>query len=124
MSERYQIVEDATGHKVNVIIWDGDTSQWSPDPGFTVSLDDGTPIWEAPPEFVTARQIRLALNALGLRTLVENFVTATGDQNVKDEWEYATEIYRASPLVAGCMMVLGKTDDERDDLFRLAATFG
>lgn len=75
---------------------------------------------QAPPVMtVTARQIRLAMNALGIRAQVEAAVAAA-DQNTRDEWEYATEIRRDWPAFVAMAAALGKTDAEIDALFNLA----
>ena len=73
------------------------------------------------PPTVTPRQIRLALNATGLRATVESAVAA-GSQDLKDWWEYALDIERNHPLIAGMAAQLGISDQQLDDLFRLAAT--
>ena len=70
---------------------------------------------------VTPRQIRLALNASGLRSAVENAVKS-GDQDLKDWWEYALEIERHHPLIEAMGAALGKSSDDLDNLWRLAAT--
>lgn len=73
------------------------------------------------PTVVSPRQIRLALNQEGLRTDVENYV-ASASQDVKDSWDYATEFVITDPLIVGCMQALGKTQDDLNALFQLAAT--
>lgn len=70
---------------------------------------------------VTPRQIRLALNAAGLRATVENAVKA-GNQDIKDWWEYALEIERNHPLIVGMAAQLGITEQQLDELFTLAVT--
>lgn len=70
---------------------------------------------------VTPRQIRLALNQTGLRSTVEQAV-AGGSQDLKDWWEYALDIERDNALVVGMAAQLGITEQQLDDLFRLAAT--
>lgn len=39
---RYATVRDSDGAVVKITIWDGDTSKWSPPPGHTAILDNGT----------------------------------------------------------------------------------
>jgi hypothetical protein len=68
----------------------------------------------------SAWQMRKALNATGLRDAIETAVSASGDQTVKDGWEYATEFERYDPLVLQFGAALGKTDIEMDELFELA----
>lgn len=84
-----------------------------------VSVEDPDP---APlPTVVTPWQIRKALNASGLRGLIEASV-AGADQTTKDAWEYALEFRRDNPLITGLAVALGKTEAELDDLFALAAS--
>lgn len=73
------------------------------------------------PDAVSPRQIRLALNQLGLRAMVEQAV-ASGSQDLRDWWEYALDIERDNALVVGMAQQLGITEQQINDLFRLAAT--
>lgn len=68
----------------------------------------------------TARQARLALHAAGLLASVEAAIQAEGGA-VAIEWEYATTIERASPLVASMAQSLGLTEPQLDALFTQAA---
>lgn len=68
----------------------------------------------------TARQARLALHAAGLLADVEAAIAAAGGA-VAIEWEYASTIERASPLVASMAGALGLTDAQLDALFTAAA---
>jgi len=74
------------------------------------------------PQSVSPWQMRRALNQLGLRAMVEAAVAA-GDQDARDGWDYALEIRRDNPLLAGMASALGMTNAQLDDLFRLAASF-
>jgi len=41
MTEKYAILDQAAGHLVNVVLWDGDTAKWTPPTGTTaVKLAD------------------------------------------------------------------------------------
>lgn len=73
------------------------------------------------PQSVTPRQIRLALYEIGLRQQVEDYVNSQ-DITVKDSWNFATTIERTNPLILACKSALGKTDEELDQLFILAAS--
>lgn len=73
------------------------------------------------PEAVTPVQFRRALRRAGLYNAVAAYV-ATQDADTQDAWEYAVSIPRTDPLVAQAAAGLGQSDDEVDDLFRLAAT--
>lgn len=70
---------------------------------------------------VSPLQIRRALRQSGLFEAVVAFIASASD-DVRDAWEYALQIDRADPLIAGAAQALGVTDEQVDDLFRLAAT--
>jgi hypothetical protein len=78
--------------------------------------------YEAPivPTSVTPRQIRLALNILGIRNTVEEAVSVAS-QDIKDTWNYSTEIDRNNPLIAGMANTLGLAEAQVDSLFILAS---
>lgn len=65
---------------------------------------------------MTPRQIRLILNATGLRSQVEAMV-AQSSQDVKDTWEFSTMIERSNPMLIAMAGQLGLTDQQIDDLF-------
>lgn len=64
-------------------------------------------------------RLRLALNQLGLRNMVESAV-ANSDQTIKDAWEYAVSFSIDSPLLKGMAYGLGLTDTDLKNLFILA----
>ena len=70
---------------------------------------------------VTPWAIRKALNVSGLRASVEAAVKS-GSQDLKDAWEFAQEFKRLDPLVIALGQGLGVSDEELDNLFKLAAT--
>jgi hypothetical protein len=71
---------------------------------------------------VTPLQMRRALNASNLRDAVEAAVAAA-PQDVRDAWEFATEIRRNDALLISLATALGKSDADLDILFQLAASF-
>lgn len=77
----------------------------------------------APPTVYTCTpwQIRKALNATGLRESVE-IAISQADQETKDAWAYAASFERNHSLVISIGLVLGKTEEELDALFKLAAS--
>ena len=89
--------------------WDGTT--------LTAPPAAPTPI----PQSVTMRQARLALLAAGLLDTVETAIAGAGPAAVI-EWDYATEVQRASGLVPAMATALGLTDEQIDALFVQAAT--
>jgi hypothetical protein len=81
---------------------------------------DPTRLPPTTPTSVTARQARLALFAAGLLSTVEAAIAAEGGA-VAIEWEYASTIERASPLVTEIASSLGLTEEQLDALFTQAA---
>ncbi|MGX9427978.1 hypothetical protein [Bradyrhizobium sp. LeoA1S1] len=70
----------------------------------------------------SARQIRLAMNQLGLRDEIEAYV-ASQLIDVRDSWQFTTEFDIAHPFVVGAKEALNKSDEELVALFTLAQTF-
>lgn len=68
------------------------------------------------PQTVTMRQARLALLQAGLLDAVTAAVQQAG-QAVQIEWEYATDVRRASPLVQAISAGMGLTEAQVDALF-------
>jgi hypothetical protein len=71
------------------------------------------------PIIVSPRQIRQALTQTGLRDIVEQAVAA-GDQDLKDWWEFSTQIESTHPAVIEMASVLSVTDEQLGALFELA----
>lgn len=70
---------------------------------------------------VTMRQARLALSQQGLLTTVQENVSQLPEA-AQIEWEYAGQVERQSSLVSTLGAALGLTEEQLDDLFRLAET--
>ncbi len=70
---------------------------------------------------VSPLQMRRALRQAGLYDAVTAYV-AGQDADTQDAWEYAVQIDRMDPLIAGAASSFGMSDTAVDDLFRLAAT--
>ena len=73
------------------------------------------------PSVITMRQARLALLQAGKLSEVNAAILQAGEA-AQIEWEFATEVHRAWPLVAALQSGLGLTDDDLDALFTLGAT--
>lgn len=104
-------------------LYPGCTQQWAPNTFVPVN-EDGTfvPVPSAVvPTSVTARQFRLALNQLSLRSAIDAAVAAA-DQNTKDTWEYSNVFERDNPMLLAMATALGKTTEEIDAVFILAST--
>lgn len=88
------------------------------DPSLTAVEPPAPPI---PPIVVSARQIRIALNHLGLRATVEGWVQAA-DQDTQDTWQFGSGFSRAGSPPVDAAEAHGKTPEEIDALFELAKT--
>lgn len=74
---------------------------------------------------VTMRQARLALVEQGLLSQVNDAIALIPEPDkskVEVEWEYASTVERSSAWVATLQPALVLTDEQMDDLFKLAAT--
>lgn len=69
---------------------------------------------------LTARQVRLILTQFGYRAQVESAISQA-TQNVQDEWNYANEFDRASPVLNGMAQMLGLADSDVDLMFEIGA---
>lgn len=70
---------------------------------------------------ISPRQIRMALTRAGLRDSVEAAV-ASGDQDLKDWYEFSTAFERSNPLVGAMGTALGVSSEALDGLWQLGAT--
>lgn len=94
------------------------------DVGADEEYSETQPVTLPPPVVIpplTPRQIRQALTRVGLRSAVETAI-ASGDQDTKDWWGFATQFERQHPKVAEMGYALGQTDAEMDALWGLAAS--
>jgi len=73
------------------------------------------------PDSVSPLQARRALRNVGLLDTV-NDIVAAADDDTRDAWEYTIEVRRDSPILSALAGQLGMTDEQIDDLFRVAAT--
>lgn len=74
----------------------------------------------AVPVSVTMRQARLALHAAGLLSQIETAIEALPEPNrtvVRIEWDYASEVHRASEFVTLLGAALELDKQSLDDLF-------
>ena len=93
--------------------WDGEA--FLPPPALQTGLIPAT---------VSMRQARLALLAADLLDPVETAIAAmdgAAGRAAQIEWEYATEVKRDSPLVAGLVQALQLDEETLDKLFLEAA---
>lgn len=107
---------------------------WGPPEGCTaIPADQLPPGWQrapdttpAPPS-ISARQARLWLirHGITLATVDQTIASITDAmtrESVRVEWEYGTEVHRASQFVAQLGATLGLTSERLDAAFREAAT--
>ena len=81
-----------------------------------------TPRPTSVPTSVTPKQIRLALNAAGLRQMVEDAVEAS-DQAIKDTWNWTTYFRRTDQMLNSFCDAIGWTKEEIDQLFIDASNY-
>ena len=67
------------------------------------------------PQVITMRQARLQLLEVGLLDDVEAIVAL--DRKSQIEWEYASEVYKESPLIESVKGALNLTDTQIDEMF-------
>ncbi|MGJ4951868.1 hypothetical protein [Bradyrhizobium sp. HKCCYLS20291] len=70
----------------------------------------------------SARQLRLAMNATGLRDDIEQYV-ASQSRDVQDSWQWTTEFENTHPFVIGAAEQLNKSEADLKSLFLLAQSF-
>lgn len=91
---------------------------------FPGSTPPDLPTYVAPEDqYITVSpwQIRKALNQMGLRAAVESAV-ASGPQDIKDGWEFASKFVENDPFVVLLGNALGVTSAELHQIFELAKT--
>lgn len=78
------------------------------------------------PSSVSPRQIRIALIMTGFSLdLIENTINSLPEPDksiVRVTWEYSVEFQRNNAVLLSMAPVLGLSDSQIDDLFRLAST--
>ena len=72
------------------------------------------------PTVVTMRQARLALLQSGMLATVQTAITNGTDEEMKIEWEYATDVRRDWASLIALTTSMGLTAEQLDDLFILA----
>ena len=70
---------------------------------------------------ITRRQAKIALSRMGLLTAAEAWIAAA-DIETQIEWADALELRRDHPMWGAAATALGKTEDDIDAMFALAAT--
>ncbi|ONG53306.1 hypothetical protein BKE38_12635 [Pseudoroseomonas deserti] len=75
---------------------------------------------EPVPPVVSARQLRLGLLQDGLLDETEAYIAGAG-REVQIAFEYAVELERYHPFIAGAAAALGLSQDQVDGMFRRAA---
>lgn len=124
------VIVTVSGISANSYVIDGGIGLVSPTTASAENVEDELPILWAnpytpptpPPSPVTPLQIRRALNASGMRGMVEAALV-TAPQDAKDAWEFATEIKRDDATLNAMAADLGMTPAQIDGLFTLAASY-
>lgn len=90
----------------------------------TEVYDPPAPEPEPVPQSVTMRQARLALLSAGLLDAIDAGIAAMPSpqrEAAQIEWDYATDVQRDNPLVAGLAEAMGMTSEDIDGLFIAAS---
>lgn len=124
------VIVAVSGISGNSYVIDGGIGLVSPTTASAENVEAELPILWAnpytpptpPPSPVTPLQIRRALNASGMRGMVEAALVAA-PQDAKDAWEFATEIKRDDATLNAMAADLGMTPTQIDGLFTLAASY-
>jgi hypothetical protein len=126
------IIRNADGRVVTFVRPDVPEG-WQPPDGCTAVPDDELPPgWQRAPDTtpvpasISARQARLWLirHGITLATVdatIASIPDAITRESVRVEWEYGTEVHRASQFVAQLGATLGLTSERLDAAFRDAA---
>lgn len=139
---RYYLVRSAS--EVNPVLWDG-TTPYNPPDGWLflneaqfVEWRKNNPVPPPPPapvpQSVGSGQIRAAMIVSGyaanddaLSTTIETILSGIPDVAQRAVaitlWRNASEFRRNHPFLGAVKAALSKTDEDIDNLFRLAATF-
>ncbi len=75
------------------------------------------------PQEVWAGAMMRALNTLGILEQIDQIVTAEGDLLAKKLWDRATAFRRDDPMISVIGGKAGWSENDLDDLFRLAESF-
>lgn len=74
------------------------------------------------PQVISRRQAKQALLQAGLLDVADAAIAASGDRAAQIDWADAQEFRRDWATLISMQNALGLTDEQIDDLFRLAAT--
>lgn len=74
------------------------------------------------PQVISRRQAKQALLQAGLLDVADAAIAASGDRAAQIDWADAQEFHRDWATLISMQNALGLTDEQIDDLFRLAAT--
>jgi hypothetical protein len=133
VSTEPEVIVTVTGISGNsyVVLRDGAAIGFvSPTTASEDNVEDELPVlWTTPfippippPSPVTPLQLRRALNAAGLRDMVEAALVSA-PQDAKDAWEFASEVKRDDATLCAMASALGLTSEQVDDIFALASSY-
>jgi len=100
------------------------TQNWTVVPKTQAERDEYLAEWRANTQ-CSMRQARLALAGAGLLSAVDTAIAGLPEEArnvVSIEWEYASVVDRDSPWMGDMAAALGMTDEQLDDLFKIALT--
>jgi len=113
----------------HIEVTDGEIENWilyQPNAGATgIELSPIIITVEPVPQTCTMRQGRLALHRAGKLSMIDAVIASLPSpqrEEAEIEWEYGLKLERAWPTLQLLGTASGLTDEEMDDLFRLAVT--
>jgi len=115
--KRYAVRRISDGRVMNIVLWDG-VRPWAPPEGQEAVQSDTldiTPEPPPPPTTATRLQLRRVFRARGIWEQVRAAIYA--DEDLKEEWELATEVDRDHPLVTAFAAAFGWNESELIQLF-------
>lgn len=80
------------------------------------------PLSNPVPQVISRRQAKQALLQAGLLDVADAAIAASADRAAQIDWTDAQEFHRDWATLISMQHALGLTDEQIDDLFRLAAT--
>ncbi len=121
LADGTNITDEPMGYAATGAVAEADLPQWF------INLRDGqglppdpTPAPQPVPEEVTKLQLYKAAKATG--QWAEIWAAIQSSEDAKLEWDFAISVRRDNPTVAALAAAQGWSNDDVDNLFRLAAT--
>jgi hypothetical protein len=125
MTEKYAILDQAAGHLVNVVLWDGDTAKWTPPAGTTAvrlaDIDLATlPVAPAPElPAVTAEEFLASVGLAGDRQPTLLYLRL----NLQSAGKTSPELDALEAYLSGILSIFATDPSPRNDWPQPPITF-